>query len=37
MSMSSEWWKQITRSQFPLEREALDYVRERLPDFRPPS
>jgi len=31
MSMSSEWSKQVTRSQFLLEREALDYVRERLP------
>lgn len=36
MSMYSEWWKQVTRSQFLSEHEALDYVRERLPDFRPP-
>jgi len=35
MSMSSERWKQITPSQFPWEREALDYVRERLPDIDP--
>jgi hypothetical protein len=35
MSMSSERWKQITPSQFPWEREALDYVRERLPDVDP--
>jgi serine/threonine protein kinase len=33
--MSSERWKQITPSQFPWEREALDYVRERLPDIDP--
>lgn len=35
MSMSSERWKQISPSQFPWEREALDYVRERLPDIDP--
>src|ERR1700757_2383498 len=35
MSMSSDRWKQITPSQFPWEREALDYVRERLPDIDP--
>jgi hypothetical protein len=35
MSMSSERWKQITPSQFPWEREALDYVREHLPDCDP--
>lgn len=33
--MSSDRWKQITPSQFPWEREALDYVRERLPDVDP--
>jgi hypothetical protein len=33
--MSSERWKQITPSQFPWEREALDYVREHLPDCDP--
>src|ERR1700722_3282338 len=35
MSMSSERWKQIPPSQFPWEREALDYVREHLPDCDP--
>jgi len=35
MPMSSERWKQITPSQFPWEREALDFVRERLPDIDP--
>jgi len=35
MSMSSERWKQITPSQFPWEREALDYVRDHLPDCDP--
>lgn len=35
MSMSPGRWKQITPSQFPWEREALDYVRERLPDIDP--
>ena len=35
MSISSERWKQITPSQFPWEREALDYVREHLPDCDP--
>jgi serine/threonine protein kinase len=33
--MSSARWKQITPSQFPWEREALDYVREHLPDIDP--
>jgi hypothetical protein len=33
MPMSSERWKHITPSQFPWEREALDFVRERLPDM----
>ena len=33
--MSSERWKQITPSQFPWEREALDYVREHMPDCDP--
>jgi hypothetical protein len=36
MSMSSEWWKQVSRSHFLLKREVLDYARERLPDSRPP-
>lgn len=35
MPISSERWKQITPSQFPWEREALDFVRERLPDADP--
>ena len=34
MPMSSERWKQITPSQFPWEREALDFVRERLRERR---
>jgi len=35
MAISSERWKQITPSQFPWEREALDYLREHLPDCDP--
>ena len=35
MPMSSERWKQITPSQLPWEREALDFMRERLPDLDP--
>ena len=33
MPISSERWKTITESQFPWEREALDFVREGLPDL----
>ena len=33
--MSSDRWKEITPSQFPWEREALAFVRERLPDHEP--
>ena len=28
-------WKAITESQFSWEREALEYLRERLPDHEP--
>ena len=33
--MSTARWKTITRSEFPWEQEALDFVRERLPDHEP--
>ncbi len=35
MAMSSKRWKEYTRSKFPWEQEALDFVRERLPDHEP--
>jgi serine/threonine protein kinase len=35
MGMSDTRWKTITESQFPWEREALTFVRERLPDHEP--
>jgi serine/threonine protein kinase len=35
MPISSDRWKQITPSQFPWEREAMDYVRDHLPDCDP--
>lgn len=35
MAMSTTRWKTIARSQFPWEQEALDFVRERLPDHDP--
>ncbi len=33
--MSSTRWKTITSSSFPWEQEALEFVRERLPDHDP--
>ena len=35
MEDSSPRWREITRSEFPWEREALAFVRERLPDHEP--
>lgn len=35
MTMSSKRWAEITPSSFPWEREALEFVRERLPDHDP--
>lgn len=35
MAMSAFRWKQISPSQFPWEKEALDYIREGLPDQEP--
>ena len=35
MDPTSSRWKEITRSEFPWERAALDYVRENLPDHEP--
>lgn len=35
MVMSPSRWKTITPSNFPWEREALDFVREHLPDREP--
>jgi integrase len=32
MKTASSRWIEITPSQYPWEREALDYVREKLPD-----
>jgi hypothetical protein len=34
MPMTSRW-SAITASQFPWEREALDWLREQLPDAEP--
>ncbi len=35
MEVNSPRWREITRSEFPWEREALAFVRERLPDHEP--
>jgi hypothetical protein len=35
MPLSSSRWTLITPSDFPWEREALDYLRENLPDVDP--
>ncbi len=35
MDANSPRWKEITPSEFPWEREALSWVRERLPDHEP--
>lgn len=35
MALSSNRWHTIAESQFPWERDALDYLRERLPDQEP--
>src|SRR5688500_14172319 len=35
MVMSPSRWKAITPSNFPWEREALDFIREYLPDREP--
>jgi nuclease-like protein len=35
MYPNSDRWKEITPSEFPWEREALAYIRERLPDQEP--
>jgi hypothetical protein len=35
MPMSSDRWKTITESQYPWEREALEFIRQRLPDHEP--
>src|SRR5262245_35807136 len=35
MNASSQRWKEISRSEFPWEQEALAFVRDRLPDRDP--
>lgn len=35
MAISDGRWTAIAPSQYPWEREALDFVRERLPDHEP--
>lgn len=35
MALSQKRWHAITQSQFPWEREALEYIREGLPDHDP--
>jgi serine/threonine protein kinase len=35
MPLSSERWKVIAESRYPWEREALEFVRQRLPDHDP--
>ncbi len=35
MAMNSPRWTAVTESQFPWEREALDWLRARLPDYNP--
>jgi hypothetical protein len=35
MPLSGERWKEVSPSQFTWEREALDYIRQGLPDCEP--
>lgn len=35
MAISSKFWTTVAESSFPWEREALEFVRERLPDREP--
>jgi len=35
MRSDSSRWTEISQTQFPWERDALDYVREKLPDHDP--
>ena len=35
MAMVSDRWQEISPSQFPWEREALAFIRDRLPDHEP--
>lgn len=35
MPLSAERWKEISPSQFAWEREALDFIRQGLPDCEP--
>jgi len=35
MAMSPERWCAISESPYPWEREALEFVRQRLPDHEP--
>jgi hypothetical protein len=35
MAILSDRWKEISPSQFPWERDALDFIRQGLPDCDP--
>src|SRR5213083_2547251 len=35
MALSAERWKEVSPSQFAWEREALDFIRQGLPDCEP--
>jgi hypothetical protein len=35
MAITSTPWKTITQSEYPWEREALEFIKERLPDREP--
>src|SRR5215468_10558407 len=35
MGMSDARWRTITESQYPWERDALEFIRQRLPDYEP--
>jgi hypothetical protein len=35
VGLSDQRWKTIAESQFPWEREALSFIRERLPERDP--
>ncbi|MBT3379704.1 MAG: hypothetical protein HN742_38895 [Lentisphaerae bacterium] len=35
MTMSLDKWEKVSESQFPWEREALEFIRTRLPDHEP--
>ena len=35
MAMSDKFWTEVSPSRFPWEKEALEYLRDNLPDHEP--